>query len=95
MDAFEIHEILQRQAKTGIKYKSPVNQNIDLQKKGPELNPISGEPPALNKTGRSIPWEKILLAAGLVALLVYLRYLYLKNKNHQSISERNQERSSG
>lgn len=84
MDAFEIHEILHRQAKIGAEFKPPVDPNIDFQKLGNDLNQAVGTPPPVNNIAKPIPWRKILVWGGAITGGIILIREIWKNKDYIS-----------
>jgi len=92
MNIFDINESLHREIEPVTIHTTPVNQDVNFQKTALELNSKSGGPPALNKTGKSIPWRKIIITGSVIVLVVFLIKEYKKNQKNKSSSEKNRER---
>ena len=79
MDAFELHEILHRQAKDLAEAKPSVNQNIIFQTPDKNiLNLESSEPIQINKTLYPFPMKNVLKVGGLFLAGIWV-YKEIKN----------------
>ena len=93
MDAFEIHEILQRQTKNIVEVKPPINQNINIPDTGNILNKTASEPIQINnKPNNPKSWGKIAFGVGGVIALLYVLNKIPKNANYQNYTKRRQKR---
>ena len=87
MDAFELHNILHAQNKSGQEFKAPVIQKIKPVSVSPKLIPDI-LPAQVNQYQPSFPWKNLILVCGVIILLISLVSKIPKNENYQSYFER-------
>lgn len=93
MDAFELHNILHAQNKTGQEFKAPEIRKIKPVSVSPNLIPDI-LPAQVNQSQSSIPWEEVVILGGVTILIIILIIEIQKSQNYNSFTRRRKHQHS-